>query len=246
MKLFIYSLALVTCVALVGCTQGKPGGPGTTAEKPTIGQAEDTFNLSVPTFSSSLKQGEELNAVIGIERAKNFDQDVAIKFTNLPKGVTIDPAEPTLKSSDTDVKIVFKAENDSPLGDYKITVTGHPTSGSDAEVEFTLSVAAKDSFTLSPPTIPELKQGESQTVEIGITREKDFDQEVRLEFDGMPTGVSLKSENPVLIKKSETTAQITLVAAEDASLGDFEVSVFGHPTQGADAKTKLNFTVTKK
>lgn len=246
MKVFISSLTLVMCVALFGCTQGKPGGPGTTADKPTIGQADDTFNLSVPIFASSLKQGEELKTVIGIERAKNFDQDVAIKFTNLPKGVTIDPAEPTLKSSDTDVKITFKAENDSPLGDYKLKVTGHPTSGSDAEVEFMLSVAAKDSFTLSPPTIPSLKQGESQAVEIGITREKDFDQDVRLEFDGMPTGISLQSENPVLIKKGETSAQFTLVAAEDASLGDFTISVWGHPAQGADAKTKLNLTVTKR
>ncbi len=94
MKSLCAGLAVMTLAALAGCSQGTPGGPGTTDGKPAYGQADNTFNLSVPLMSSSLQQGEQMEATVGIERAKNFDEDVALKFGDIPKGVTIQPAQP--------------------------------------------------------------------------------------------------------------------------------------------------------
>lgn len=244
MKNFFAVLGVVT-LAVAGCSQGTPGGPGTTSTTRTLGQADNTFNLSVPMLSSSLKQGDSAEASIGIKRAKNFDEDVTLKFADVPKGVTVEPANPVIKHGDTDAKITFKAADEATLGDFQIHVTGHPGKGGDAKVEFKLTIAAKDTFTLSMPRAStSLKQGKSQTVSIGINRQKDFDQEIALKFGDMPTGVTIEPDASV-IKHGENEAQFTLTAADDASLGSFAIKVTGHPTQGADALNELALTVAK-
>lgn len=234
---------------LGGCTQGTPGGPGTTdtsVKKPAFGQADDTFNLSVPVMASSLQQGEKMEATIGIKRAKNFDEDVALAFADVPQGVTVEPADSVIKHGDSDAKITFTAADEAATGVFKIKVTGHPTKGSDAKIEFKLTIAAKDTFTLSVPHLStSLKQGETKTVAIGIKRDKTFDQDVALEFGKLPMGVTLEPSAPV-IKNSETEVQIVLTVAEDASLGNFTIKLTGHPATGADATSEFKFAVVKQ
>ena len=245
MKNSFAGLAVMTLAVLIGCNQGTPGGPGTTGKNPTYGQADDTFNLSLPVTTSSLQQGNALETTVGIKRAKNFDQDVSLKFAEVPEGVTIEPANATIKHGDTDAKVTFKAADEAPLGDFKVQVTGHPTTGGDAQIEFKLTIAAKDSFTLQVPYLSTpLKQGETQTVSIGIKRGKSFDQDVALSFSDLPTGVTLDPEAPI-IKHGDAEAKITFTAADDASLGNFAIKVTGHPAKGADASSEFELTVAK-
>ncbi len=142
MKSSFAGLAVMT-LALTGCGQGTSGGPGATNESLTYGQ-DGTFNLSVPVLSSNLQQGEQMEATVGIERAEEFDEDVALSFADVPEGVTVEPASPVIKHGDTDAKITFKAENEAALGDFKVKITGHPTNGSEADSEFKLTIAARD------------------------------------------------------------------------------------------------------
>jgi hypothetical protein len=249
MKTSFAGLAVMTLAALTGCSQGTPGGPGTTdtgGKKPAYGQADDTFNLSVPLMSSSLQQGEQMEATVSIKRGKNFDEDVSLKFADVPEDVTLEPANPVIKHGDTDAKITFKAGDEAPLGDFKVKVSGHPTKGGDAQIEFKLTIAAKDSFTLSLPRLAtSLKQGETKTVSIGIKRDKSFNQDVALTFGDMPTGVTLEPDAPVF-KDGEAEVQLTLTAVDDAALGNFAIKVTGHPAKGADASSEFNLTVTKE
>ena len=245
MKSLFAGFAVLTLAALIGCNQGTPGGPGAADKKPAYGQADDTFNLSVPAISSSLKQGEQTEATVGIKRAKNFGEDVSLKFADVPEGVTIDPASPVIKHGDTDAKFAFKAGDEAPLGDFKVKVTGHPTKGGDAQVEFKLTIAAKDTFTLSMPLLSTpLKQGETKTVQIGIKRDKSFDQDVALKFGEMPKGVTLEPAAPV-IKHGDAETEFTLTGADDASLGDFAIKVTGHPANGLDAANQFKLTISK-
>lgn len=246
MKSLFAGLAVMTMTALIGCTQGTPGGPGTASTQPAYGQADNTFNLSLPVMSSSVQQGEKLETMVGIKRAKNFDQDVSLNLAGVPKGVTVEPASPVIKHGDTDAKLTFKAGDEAPLGDFKIRLTGHPAKGTDAQIEFTLTVAAKDSFTLSTPRLSTtLKQGETQAISIGIKRDKSFDQDVALTFGDMPTGVTLRPQSPV-IKHGDAETQVTLAGSDDAALGNFSIKVTGHPAKGADASNAISLTVAKK
>ena len=239
-------LAFAVLATLVGCNQGTPGGAGTAEQAPAFGQANDTFNLSVPMLASSVQQGKQTESTVGIKRAKNFDEDVSLKFSDLPPGVTIEPASMMIKHGDSDAKFTFKAGDHAPIGDFLIKVTGHPTNGSDAQVEFKLKIAPKDSFSLNVPNASTtLKQGETQTVSIGITREKDFDQDVALKFGDLPTGVTLKPTAPV-IKHGEGVAQVTLTGASDASLGNFSIKVTGHPNSGVENSNEFKLLVIKE
>jgi len=239
---------VILAAALTGCTQGTPGGPGTTdanAKKSILGQVEDTFTLTVPVLSSSIQQGATTDATIGIKRAKNFDEDVTLKFDNVPEGVTLDPTSAVIKHGDEEAKITITATDDAAVGDYKINVVGHPTKGGDAKVEFKLTVAPIDTFTLSAPLLStSVNQGESKEVSIGIKRDKTFDQDVTLNFGEMPEGVTIEPADPV-IKAGETEAKVTITCAADASLGDFGIKVTGHPAEGRDAMTEIKVTVAK-
>jgi hypothetical protein len=252
------SLVMVLAlVAFTGCDRGTSGGPGATDSKtkqPLVGQVDNTFNLSVPTNlpfeSTTLKQGETAQVVIGIKRGKNFDQDVVLKFADLPSGVTLDPASADLKRGDTEAKFTLKATDEAALGDFTVNVTGHPAEGKDAKNHFKVTVAKKSTFTLSVPSSlyfvsTGVKQGKTAKVVIGINRDKHFDQDVTLKFTGLPKGVTLDPVSSV-IKHGDKEANLMLVAADDAVLGDFTVNVTGHPTKGHDATNDFKVTVSKR
>jgi hypothetical protein len=236
---------LVSLTAAVGCdrngTSGGPGATNPTVKPPLFGQTDDTFNLT--TSSVSIKQGDSTQGTIGIKRGTNFDQDVTLTFTDLPKGVTLEPAGPVIQSKGTDAKFTLTAGDAATIGEFTVQVVGHPAKGGDATNQFKLTVGKKDSFTLGMPFwTTGLKQGESKAVAITITRDKRFDQDVTLKFDGLPKGVTVEPAGAV-IKNGEAEAKFTVKAADDAGLGDFAVQVTGHPTKGADASHEFKFTV---
>ena len=80
---------------------------------------------------------------IGISRDKRFDQDVTLKIDGLPKGVTAEPTSVVIKPGDADAKFALKAADDASLGDFTITMTGHPVKGADATHDFKFTVAKK-------------------------------------------------------------------------------------------------------
>ncbi len=146
-------LLALTVVIGVGCSESTPGGPGavttppqsttTTALKPVLGPDENTFSLSVPVLSTHLKQGEAVSGTITLSRGKNFDEDVALTFSGLPQGVTMEPMNAIIRHGDAEAKVTFQASEDAALGDFTIKVMGHPTHGADAKSEFKLTVDEK-------------------------------------------------------------------------------------------------------
>jgi len=237
----------LAAVGLAGCGKdGSAGGPGATAgaKPPLYGQADDTFNLTAS--SVTLKQGDAMPGTIGIKRGTNFDQDVTLAFADVPKGVTFDPVGPVLKSAETEAKFTLTAGDDAAPGDYTVKVTGHPAKGGDATNQFKLTVAKKDTFTLSMPYwTTGLKQGETKSVTIGIKRDNRFDQDVALSFANLPKGVTIEPAGSV-IKNGDADAKFNFKAADDAALGDFAVMMTGHPAKGADATHEFKFSVAKK
>jgi hypothetical protein len=146
-NLAVGAISVVGLTGLIGCGQsGTSGGPGATQQttnKPIIGESDNAFRLSTPSLSTSVKQGERKDVTIGISRGNNFDQDVNLKFSDLPQGVTIDPASPMLKHDAKDVQVVIAAAPDAAVGDFTIHVDGHPATGPDATSDLKLSVAKK-------------------------------------------------------------------------------------------------------
>ena len=89
------------------------------------------------------------------------------------------------------------------------------------------------------------KQGEEQTIWVGIKRDRAFEQDVTLKFGDLPKGVTLKPENP-LIKQGSAEIQVAVTATKDASLGTFDVKVTGRPAKGIDATGEFKLVVVKE
>jgi len=249
MKRFLKILFLFTLSPVIGCNEGTTGGPGVSdakSKKSVLGRADDTFKLSVPILQTSVQQGNEIeDVIIGINRAKNFDSDVALEFKNLPEGVSIRPDRPVIKHGDSDSKISILVDESAAKGEYKIEVKGHPTQGTDATITLRIAVTAKDSFSLNLPMLStSLKQGESEVVSVKVNRDKTFIQDITLSLGGLPTGVSMEPAS-IVNRNGESKAEFKLVAAQDASLGRFAALLTGHPTSGIDASQELNFVVSK-
>src|ERR1700722_5223344 len=143
----LFSGLMVTALAVpTGCNQGTPGGPGATertANKPIVERANDTFILDVPMTSTKLKQGETKEVAISVARGGHFDEDVTLKFTGVPKGVTLNPASPIIRHGEKATKITVAAADTASLGDFTLKVIGKPTKGADATNEFKIVIAKK-------------------------------------------------------------------------------------------------------
>ena len=141
----IRSLTLLASMpfVLLGCNQETPGGPGAaiqTKNKPLMAQADDTFVLRNPLIPTSLKQGETVRASIMIVRGKNFDEDVTLKFSSIPKGVSLDPEGQVIKHGETEAKFKVIASNSAAIGTFDLVMTGHPSKGTDSTSVFKIII----------------------------------------------------------------------------------------------------------
>ena len=102
------------------------------------------FKIAVPTFTTDIKQGEVQSVTISIERGDSFKQDVTLEIKlSKGEGLTFDPAKVIVKASDKpDVQLRITAPKDAALGEYKVSVTGTPTTGEATSVEFNVKVVA--------------------------------------------------------------------------------------------------------
>lgn len=134
-------------IALCGCNQGAPGGPGTASPdstKPMMGEADNTFALDLPMLSTKLDQGDTTTISVGIKRGTNFDQDVSLRFDDVPTGVSIMPDAPTIRRMDEKADITIVASDNASVGDFAVRIVGHPDSGSDATAELALSIGERE------------------------------------------------------------------------------------------------------
>ena len=75
-------------------------------------------------MSTQLKQGETKQLAIGIAPGQNFDEEVTLKFTGLPKGVTFDPASPVIKRGEKETQLTIKVADDASPEDFMVKMTG--------------------------------------------------------------------------------------------------------------------------
>lgn len=104
---------------------------------------------------------------------------------------------------------------------------------------------AEDTFKISVPTLETgIKQGERKTVKIGISRGKNFEQDVKLDFGKLPAGVSATPATPMLTTNTKEV-EVTLEASKDAAIGEYTIPVTATPAQGAPTSAEMKIEVKK-
>lgn len=140
------SCLAIVLVVLAGCDKSSTGGPGAkqpATNKSTTPTSGGTFTLSTSPDSITLKQGESKVITVTIKRSDNFQEHVALQFTGMPKGASIEPRSPVIATGDVEVKFTIKTDEDTAIGDFKVAMVGHPTKGIDSVSELSVTVEAK-------------------------------------------------------------------------------------------------------
>jgi uncharacterized membrane protein len=223
------------------------------------------FKIDVPTFDVKVKQGETQSVAIKLQRGESFKQDVKLEIVTAKGGISVSPEKVLVKASDKpEVDLTITVPKEAALGEYKISVTGTPTTGEPTSVEFTVKVVAPDAgytvksdsdkggstvkgegFKIAVPTFDtKIKQGETQSVAIKLERGESFKQDVTLEIK-LFKGKGLTFEPAKIVVKASDAAdvQVMITALKDANLGEYKVSVTGTPTAGEPTTTTFNVNV---
>ena len=140
-KAIAFTIVLTLVLAAVsGCKKDIPkGGP----EGGSVGKGEG-FKIDVPNFDTKVKQGGSQSVTLSLDRGESFKQDVTLEIKLFKgKDLTFDPAKVVVKASDNpEVQITITAPKDAALGEYKVYVTGTPTTGEPTSTEFNVKVVA--------------------------------------------------------------------------------------------------------
>ena len=138
-------VVLSALVINVGCNESEPGGPDAKSNitrNPITGSPKkETFRISAPATATSLKQGEQKEVSVAVNRSSDFKQDVTLKF-KADKGVSVTPETATVKasSSDTKLNVMISADKDAPVGKATIHVSATPETGDSTSADFTVNV----------------------------------------------------------------------------------------------------------
>ena len=103
---------------------------------------DEGFRIAVPTFDTSVKQGEIQTVTVSLLRGKNFKQDVTLRV-NATKGIGVAPTDISVKASDKpELQLRIEAAKDAAIGDYRVHVKGTPKTGEATSVQFIVKVVA--------------------------------------------------------------------------------------------------------
>jgi hypothetical protein len=242
MKWFSFVATGLLTVALLVDGTGCNKGVKTTTE----GEGGKKLSVKAPG-NTSVKPGETATINVDITREK-FNDPVELKFTGLPEGVSIMENDLTISKDVSSAKLTLKATADAkPVDDQKVTVTA---SGGGMQLDATFKVTVTKGadtakkLTLKGPADTSVKQGETATINVDITRDK-FNDPVELKFTGLPEGVSIM-ENDLTISKDATSAKLTLKAAADAKVVDDHKVAVTATGGGLSQEAAFKVTVKKK
>jgi uncharacterized membrane protein len=116
----------------LGCTSSRGGGLA----------ASEGFTISIPTFTTTVVQGETHSVIIALNRREYFKQDVKLAV-KASEGISVAPAQTVVKASAVpDVQLRVTAAKDAALGEYKIYLTGTPENGEAVTTDFTVKVVS--------------------------------------------------------------------------------------------------------
>lgn len=102
---------------------------------------DEHFSIAVPA-KLTLKQGADAPVNIVLNRGPYFKRDVQLDIKT--EGIDVSPNSVLVKASDLpEVRLQIAASREAALGEYRVTVTGTPTTGKPASTVFIVRVVAQ-------------------------------------------------------------------------------------------------------
>jgi uncharacterized membrane protein len=134
MKTAITIVMTLVLATVYGCQSSSPRGG-------SVLKGEG-FKITVPTFTTEVKQGEVRTVTVSLERGDSFKQDVRLQI-NTTKGISVDPTNILVKASEKpDVQLQITVPKDAAFGEYSVSVKGTPETGEPTSTSFDVQVVA--------------------------------------------------------------------------------------------------------
>ena len=125
-------VATLALVGFCGCMSPKGGSMS----------EDEGFKISVPTFTTDVKQGDRQTISITVQREKFFKQNVRLQIS-ASSGISVTPADVLVKASDTpEVQLHIAAPKDAAIGEYRVNIKGTPETGQPASIEIRVKIVA--------------------------------------------------------------------------------------------------------
>lgn len=136
MNKVLFSAVAAFAFAAIGCNKSPEGGA-------TSGG--NTFKLSAPTISTTVKQGETRNIDVDVSHGNDFKDDLTFEVAkdSVPKGVEASLSKDKIPATEKKVVLMVKAAADATLGEGKIRVNAKPGTGNATSVEVPVKIEAK-------------------------------------------------------------------------------------------------------
>ncbi|HTB63953.1 MAG TPA: hypothetical protein VK737_10225 [Opitutales bacterium] len=126
------TLSLMTASGCQGTNVSSQGG---------IVPIDEEFSITVPT-PNTIKQGGNATVTVVLNRGAYFKRDVQLDTKT--DGITITPSSVLVKASDVpNVLFQVNVARDAAIGEYRVNVTGTPTTGTPTATVFIVNVVAQ-------------------------------------------------------------------------------------------------------
>lgn len=234
MRKLLASLAAATLLA--GCS-GDDNNPTQPPQSITL-----AVSSSTPTIAAG---GSPASVNISVTRSTGFSGTIALTAEGLPTGVTASFAPATIPSDGTTSVMTLTAVAAVPPGNTTFTVRAKGGSAADATQSLTLSVTAAAvvgvSFTTGADSLV-VKQGDSATVAVRLTRTGGFSAPVAFAVDSLPTGVTT-TFTPVSPIAGDST-RLQLKVAPTVASGTYSLRLRSTTTGQSDSTRVIRLIVS--
>jgi uncharacterized membrane protein len=127
------SLAALAAAFLVGCNKTPEGGDTATG---------NTFTISGPDTSTTIKQGDTESVKITLNRNKGFNQNVKLAAKPASDKIKAEFKDSAIATTDpAEQSLAITVDKDAPEGDHTVNVTGTPDSGKAVSLDVKVKVA---------------------------------------------------------------------------------------------------------
>jgi hypothetical protein len=216
-------------------------------------------NLTSERDSITIKQGTSKDINLTVTNEGNSVDNFKLEFNsaNLQSHIGIDKTNVALDPEiNSKVKISIDIPDDFATGDYKITVTATSLTELTANDEATIDVkvVSKDfvpnydvSISISPPSL-ELKQGDSDSVNIFVTNEGNIEYYVTIRFesnDFTSDDITIQGSKLKLLKDGDSSARITITVPENMEPGVYTIKFIAENDETSD-ESSLTVLITEK
>jgi uncharacterized membrane protein len=135
LKTILAIFGSLTLLATTGCRTTNVSSNG------GVLTLNEQFTIAVPA-EYTIKQGTEIAVGIELNRGEYFKRDVQLDIK--AEGIKVSPHSILVKASDKpQVTLQVAASREAALGDYRVSVTGTPTTGRPAFTLFIVKVIAQ-------------------------------------------------------------------------------------------------------